>query len=418
MSKRKLSRQQAFRVQRIQDERIARAGKREAAASALLDSGELGAEEEGLVTAHFGTQILVEALQGAHRGQVFRCHLRANLEALVTGDRVIWQAPTAMARAADAAAGEGGADAGPTGDAPADADAEKVEMVGRAGPDAAPAPNPAATAPDAPSGEAPSGEAAAAAPAGKPAAQPLGVITALRPRETLLVRPDPYGKLKPVAANIDRILLVVSPYPEPSALLIDRYLVACELTGIRPIILMNKADLITPANAAAIAALLAPYEAIGYETRRISASTGQLEDLSALIDQRTVVFVGQSGVGKSSIVNVLLPDADQRVGEISGNSKLGVHTTTTARLFHLPAGGILIDSPGIREFGLWHIDDDQLLAGFVEFQPFLGSCRFRNCAHRNEPGCALKVAVEAGQIDAGRFERFNKLREELKSPRA
>lgn len=364
MSKRKLSRQQTFRVQRIQDERIARAGKREAAASALLESGELGAEEEGLVTAHFGTQILVEALQGAHQGQVFRCHLRANLETLVTGDRVIWQAPTAMA--------------------PAHPDADD--------------------------------RAATSAP--EPAAPSLGVITALQPRQTLLVRPDPYGKLKPVAANIDRILLVVSPYPEPSALLIDRYLVACELTGIRPVILLNKADLITADNAAAMDALLAPYEAIGYETRRISASTGQLEDLSALIDGRTVVFVGQSGVGKSSIVNVLLPDADQKVGEISGNSKLGVHTTTTARLFHLPGGGILIDSPGIREFGLWHIDEEQLLDGYVEFRPFLGSCRFRNCAHRNEPGCALKVAVANGQIAPGRFERFTRLREELKSPRA
>lgn len=417
MSKRKLSRQQAFRVQRIQDERIARAGKREATASALLESGELGAEEEGLVTAHFGTQILVEALQGAHKGRVYRCHLRANLEALVTGDRVIWQAPAlaAVPGGDDLADGDRSGDdrsvAGLAGDAmtgargdgtDADADAEDQAATQ----DLA---TPAAAAP---------ADAATPAPAGKPAAQPLGVITALRPRDTLLVRPDPYGKLKPVAANIDRILLVVSPYPEPSALLIDRYLVACELTGIRPIILMNKADLITPDNAAAIDALLAPYEAMGYETRRISASTGQLEDLSALIAQRTVVFVGQSGVGKSSIVNVLLPDADQRVGEISGNSKLGVHTTTTARLFHLPAGGILIDSPGIREFGLWHINEEQLLDGFVEFQPFLGSCRFRNCAHRNEPGCALKGAVEAGHIDAGRFERFNKLREELKSPRA
>lgn len=396
MSKRKLSRQQAFRVQRIQEERIARAGKREAAASALLESGELGAEEEGLVTAHYGTQIEVEALQGPHRGQVFRCHLRANLETLVTGDRVIWQAPAAAALAA-------GDESAPDAEASPAPSATSAAGAGTL-------PNPAVI--DA-------ADAAAEAPSapGK-SAQPLGVVTALQPRRTLLVRPDPYGKLKPVAANIDRILLVVSPYPEPSALLIDRYLVACELTGIRPVILMNKADLITAENAAAIDALLAPYEAIGYETRRISASTGQLEDLSILIGGRTVVFVGQSGVGKSSIVNVLLPNADQKVGEISGNSRLGQHTTTTARLFHLPAGGTLIDSPGIREFGLWHIDEEQLLDGYVEFRPFLGSCRFRNCAHRNEPGCALKLAVADGKIAPGRFERFTRLREELKSPRA
>lgn len=359
MSKRKLSRQQAFRVQRIQDERIARAARREAAADALLESGELGAEQEGLVTAHFGTQILVEAQQGAHAGQVFRCHLRANLETLVTGDRVIWQAP---ALKAGATPGEGGA--------------------------------------------------AAASGADR-----LGVVTALLPRQTLLVRPDPYGKLKPVAANIDRILLVIAPFPEPSALLIDRYLVACELTGIRPVILLNKTDLVTPELAPAMDALLAPYEAIGYETRRICAGTGHLEDLEALIGGRTVVFVGQSGTGKSSIVNVLLPGVDQKVGEISGTSKLGQHTTTTARLFHLPGGGTLIDSPGIREFGLWHIDEEQLLAGFVELQPLLGHCRFRNCAHRNEPGCALKEAAAAGTIDPGRFERFQRLREELEAPR-
>ena len=152
MSKRKLSRQQAFRVQRIQEERIARASRRDAAATALLESGELGAEEEGLVTAHYGTQIEVEALQGAHAGHVFRCHLRANLETLVTGDRVIWQAP----------AGGGRETAPDTDDAP---------------------------------------DAGAASLSSADGSVRLGVVTALLPRETLLVRPDPYGKLKPVAAN-------------------------------------------------------------------------------------------------------------------------------------------------------------------------------------------------------------------------
>ncbi|MGC4094327.1 MAG: ribosome small subunit-dependent GTPase A [Polyangiaceae bacterium] len=115
-------------------------------------------------------------------------------------------------------------------------------------------------------------------------------------------------------------------------------------------------------------------------------------------------------------MNVLLPNAEQRVAAISDNSRLGQHTTTTARLFHMPSGGDLIDSPGIREFGLWHVDEAQLLSGYVEFQPFLGSCRFRNCAHRNEPGCALKVAVEDGKIAAARFERFQTLRAGLERP--
>ncbi|MFP5429591.1 MAG: small ribosomal subunit biogenesis GTPase RsgA [Gammaproteobacteria bacterium] len=346
MSKRKLTRQQSHRIQRIQDERIARAGKREAAATALLESGELAAEEEGLVMAHYGTQLDIEALGGERAGQVFRCHLRANLEHLVTGDRVIWQAATKREEGREA----------------------------------------------------------------------IGVVTALQPRKTLLVRPDPYGKLKPVAANIDRILLVIAPFPEPSALLVDRYLVACELTGIRPVILLNKADLISPEMAPALDALLAQYTAIGYEVRTISAGTGQLQDLKALIGQQTVVFVGQSGVGKSSIINVLLPEAAQKVSAISDASKLGQHTTTTARLFHLPGGGDLIDSPGIREFGLWHVSEDDLLSGYVEFAPFLGTCRFRNCAHRAEPGCALRLAAEEGKIAPARLERFQVLRENLERP--
>jgi ribosome biogenesis GTPase / thiamine phosphate phosphatase len=349
MSKRKLSRQQAHRVQRIQEERIARAGKREAAATALLESGALGAEQQGLVIAHYGTQIDIEAQEGESRGQIFRCHMRANLEHLVTGDHVIWQPPAASERHNESNSA-------------------------------------------------------------------IGVITALLPRNTLLVRPDPYGKLKPVASNIDLILLVIAPFPEPSALLVDRYLVACELTGIKPVILLNKADLLTPESAARMDSLLAQYEAIGYATRRVSASRGQLEDMQALIGQQTVVLVGQSGVGKSSLVNVLLPDAAQRVAEISGNSRLGQHTTTTARLFHMPGGGHLIDSPGIREFGLWHVDEAQLLSGYVEFQPFLGQCRFRNCAHREEPGCALKAAVSAGHIAPPRFERFQTLRQNLERP--
>lgn len=350
MSKRKLSRQQEHRVQRIQEERIARAGKRDAAATALLESGELGAEQEGLVIAHYGTQIDIEAVQGEQAGLVSRCHLRANLEQLVTGDRVIWQAPVRHAEQTESSSND------------------------------------------------------------------IGVVTALLPRSTLLVRPDPYGKLKPVASNIDLILLVIAPWPEPSALLVDRYLVACEITGIKPVILLNKADLLTTESAPVLDAMLAEYEAIGYSTRRISASEGRLEDMLELVGQQTVVFVGQSGVGKSSIVNVLLPDAAQRVAAISGNSGLGQHTTTTARLFHLPGGGDLIDSPGIREFGLWHVDEAQLLSGYVEFQPFLGRCRFRNCAHREEPGCALKLAVTEGHIAAGRFERFQKLRDNLERP--
>lgn len=338
MAKRHISKQQTFRIQKIQDERIARAQKREARAEALIESGALGSEQEGLIIAHYGAQLDVEALQGERTGQVFRCHLRANLEQLVTGDRVIWQPAL-------------------------DTD--------------------------------------------------VGVVSALLPRRSLLTRPDPYGKLKPVAANIDRILLVIAPLPIPSASLLDRYLVACEIVGISPVILLNKADLIDDGNRAELASMLDEFRQIGYEVRHTAALEGRLGDLLDFINGRTVVFVGQSGVGKSSIVNALLPDVQQKTAEISAGSQLGQHTTTTARLFHLPGDGALIDSPGIREFGLWHISREQLLEGFVDFRPWLGQCRFRNCAHAAEPGCALHAAVAAGQLSARRLDSYHRLAETL-----
>lgn len=336
MSQRRISRQQGFRIERIQAERIARAEKRAAKAEDLLAGGALGEEQRGRIIAHYGVQVAVEALEGEQTGQRFRCHRRANLEHLVTGDEVVWQ---------------------------------------------------------------PAAEAG------------TGVISALLPRRSVLVRPDPYGKLKPVAANIDRILLVIAPEPTPSAELIDRYLIACEATGIRPVLVLNKADLMTADRAAALGELMAGFAALGYDTRTLSAH-GDTGDLRALVAGLTVVFVGQSGVGKSSLVNALLPDVAQKVHALSAGSKLGQHTTTTACWFDLPEGGALIDSPGIREFGVWHMDREQLLDGFIEFRPWLGQCRFRNCAHRQEPGCALRLAVDEGHIQPRRLASFQRLAEE------
>ena len=327
MSKRKLSRQQAWRIEKIQQERANRAQRRDAVAQDALATGELGPEQHGLVTAHFGTQVEVEA----DSGQRLRCHLRANLEGLVTGDEVVWC--------------EG---------------------------------------------------------------EPTGVIVAQGERRSVLSRPDPYGKLKPIAANIDQIVVVIAPLPEPHANLIDRYLVAAETVNIEPVILLNKTDLLAddPARQAQIDELLAIYPTLGYRILHTCSLAGGLDELHAALRERTSVFVGQSGVGKSSLVNALLPAAELRVGGLSETTGKGTHTTTTAQLFHLPSGGSLIDSPGIREFGLWHMSREQVEQGFREFRPLLGTCKFRDCQHVHEPGCALLAALAEGVISERRMDSY------------
>lgn len=331
MAKRNLTRRQNWRIQKIQDERSARADRRAERAEETLQGGDLGAEQQGLVIAHFGVQVDVETLEGAERGQVRRCYRRANLPALVTGDRVVWRADN----------------------------------------------------------------------------QQSGVIVALQPRQTELYRPDHRGQLKPVAANVDRLVIVFAALPQPHRNLIDRYLVAAEQAQLEPLLVLNKADLLALPEHAEIRHWLDDYNSLGYRTLCLSADSGEgLDRLRGELKDHVSVFVGQSGVGKSSLINALLPDADLRVGALSEMTGKGTHTTTTARLFHFPAGGDLIDSPGIREFGLTHISHDDLLEGFIEFRPFLGHCRFRDCQHLHEPGCALLTAVADGAISEGRMNSY------------
>jgi ribosome biogenesis GTPase len=212
---------------------------------------------------------------------------------------------------------------------------------------------------------------------------------------------------KPVAANVDRILIVIAPEPEPFANLIDRYLVAAEAVSIPPLLLLNKVDLLAADRRGPVEALLDQYRAIGYPVLYASSVTDHgLDALKAELRDNVSVFVGQSGVGKSSLINALIPGQDIRVGELSAVERKGRHTTTTAQLFHMPGGGDLIDSPGIREFGLEHIDRASIEHGFVEFREWLGNCRFRDCSHSHEPGCALLQAVEAGRISTARMASF------------
>lgn len=237
-----------------------------------------------------------------------------------------------------------------------------------------------------------------------------GVICAVLPRNSLLARPDFQGRKKLIAANIDQIMITCAIYPEVSPGLIDRYLVAAEATGITPVIVVNKTDLITEQSRPIIERQLAIYHQLGYHI--IYTSAVILNGMDKLIEQlkgRITIFVGHSGVGKSSLIKVLFPEQAIRIGALSEGSGQGRHTTTASTLYHLPQGGELIDSPGIREFGLWEISEEQVAEGFLELRPHIGNCRFRNCLHKNEPGCAIQAAADAGDITPQRLSSFYRM---------
>ncbi|MEZ5529614.1 MAG: small ribosomal subunit biogenesis GTPase RsgA [Porticoccaceae bacterium] len=339
MSKRHLTKQQQRRIQRNQDKASAAADQRQA--EETLATADLGPEQNGRVVACFGSQVDVESDPPVD-GAIRRCHLRANLPTIVTGDKVIWQ----------------------------------------------------------------DGE-------------PQGVVVAAKPRHSELCRPDGRGRLRPVAANIDRIAVVIAPLPEPHRNLIDRYLVAAEHQGITPMLVMNKSDLVDDLNRTTLFDMLADYAALGYDCIQVSARSGDsLGLLADQLDRITSVFVGQSGVGKSSLLNALAPGTDTAVGDLSEAVTKGTHTTTTARLFHLPNGGEVIDSPGIREFGLWHLEPTDVASGFTEFRPFLGHCKFRDCQHRGtEPGCAVEQALANGQLTQQRVDSYRHILQSLETGR-
>ena len=241
-----------------------------------------------------------------------------------------------------------------------------------------------------------------------------GIVEAVHERTSVLTRPDFYDGVKPIAANIDQIVIVSAILPELSLNIIDRYLVASETLDVEPLLVLNKTDLLDEKGQAFVDEQMAIYRKIGYRVVMVSSHRKQgLADLEAALIDRVSIFAGQSGVGKSSLLNSLLglelSASEILTNDVSDVSGLGQHTTTAARLYHFPTGGDIIDSPGVREFGLWHLEPEQITRGFVEFRKFLGYCKFRDCKHDTDPGCAIREAVEQGEIDVARFESYHRI---------
>ncbi len=287
-----------------------------------LDTSSLGELTQGMITAHYGTEVLVDSEQTQQR-----CFFRSNLE-LAVGDKIRW----------------------------------------------------------------------------RPNNEGLGVVESCDERSSLIQRPDSYGTLRTVGANVSQMLITIAPKPEAHSALIDRYLVSAEFHQIHPVILLNKCDLI---NDDSLDKLLERYKPLGYEVLRVSAHSKEgMTELQELLKDHTSIFVGQSGVGKSSLVQTLLPNEDIRIGQLSEAEAKGRHTTTHSQLYRFPRGGLCIDSPGIREFGLWHTNRDDILSGFKEIYAAAQTCKFRDCAHKTEPGCAVIAAVESGKIHPERFQNY------------
>ncbi len=242
-----------------------------------------------------------------------------------------------------------------------------------------------------------------------------GIIVAVQPRENALGRPDRRGRTRVMAANLDRIGVVVAPQPAFQEILIDRYLIAAAYFNIPPLILLNKTDLLTREESHAFSARLEVYRQLGYPICQSSIKTkGKLDDLQTILQKGTSMLVGQSGVGKSSLIQCLAPEARITVEAINQTALLGRHTTSATTLYNLPGGGNIIDSPGVRDFGLWHLPEEKIAPGFMEFREYLGKCRFRNCRHREEPDCALKEAVGSGSINPQRFNNYHLIMDSLK----
>lgn len=313
MTKRRINKQQAVRIKKIQADYQVNPSDR---------------VFEGLVITRFSRHAEIETTDARR----IRCSIRPNIDSLVAGDRVIWQ------------------------------------MEG----------------------------------------DHQGIVVSCYPRSSMLGRPDKRGQYRAVAANITQLVVVVAVKPEVSFALLDSYLIMAEQLNLNVVIVLNKIDL--PSHALQ-EQLLAIYKPLHYPLLFVSKEQHQgYDELKELLNNQTSVFVGQSGVGKSSLIAEILPH-EQRIqtGEISAISELGCHTTSNSRLYHLLTGGSLIDSPGVREFGLWNVSSLDIIRGYKELRQLSIDCKFRNCNHIDSPACAIIAAVEAGTVSKLRYDNFLKL---------
>ena len=226
------------------------------------------------------------------------------------------------------------------------------------------------------------------------------IVTAIYPRDNELKRQD-----KLIAANIDQLWLVVAIEPHYEFELIDRYLIMAENSNLPIGIIVNKIEL--SSNKSKTENDFLNYQSLGYDVHFLSVKKQRnLDFFKEQLINKSHIFLGQSGVGKSSLINSLIPDLQLRVNEISSKSKLGKHTTTNTTIYHIPSGGDLIDSPGVREFQLDSLTELEIKSGFKEFRDLSDACRFRDCKHINEPNCAVKESLDQGKINPNRYQSY------------
>ncbi|MFK5892347.1 MAG: small ribosomal subunit biogenesis GTPase RsgA [Pseudomonadota bacterium] len=366
MAKRVLTRHQKWRIEKIQQDRINRANKKSTLFEKQLDDNyqtDISHQHNGLVIKNYGQSLDIEDKQG-----LYRCSFRQNLGAIVAGDEVVWNKLHSNKQLQSSSN-----------------HLKNDNLIYD------------------------------------------GVVIAVQERHSLLARPDSYGNKKTIAANIDQILIINAPTsiatdpsksshttPRLNTGLIDRYLLSAESNQIQAVIVINKIDLLTDNELAEIKNKLCVYKNLGYEIVYTSALTQpQLPELVQMLSNKNSIFVGQSGVGKSSLLNFLLPDAQAKTATVSTANAKGRHTTSAAQLYHLEKAGIenatLIDSPGIREFGLWDITKEDINNGFKEIKEFSKNCRFRDCQHEKEPDCAILKALDEQLIGVGRYNSYKKI---------